>query len=177
MVRIVNFVKTRPLKSCIFHALCEEMEAEYTALLLHTEVRWLSWGKVLARVYHPKNELKIFLTDEGFNEANLLACDDWCAKLAYMADIFQHLNELNTRMQSQNENLLTSTNKINGFGSKVQLWQQWMKNTVLNMFSLTQKCQRNMNTAALCDTIEKHLKTLQEKLSFYFPSVTTERFD
>ena len=28
-----------------------------------------------------------------------------------MADIFQHLNELNTGMQGHNENFLTSTNK------------------------------------------------------------------
>ena len=40
-----------------------------------------------------------------------------CAKLAYLADIF-HLNELNTRMQGRNENLLTSTDKINGFRLK-----------------------------------------------------------
>ena len=59
----------------------------------------------------------------------------------------------------------------------MQLWQQCVKNTVLDIFPLTQKCQRNVNTAALCDTIEKHLKTLHEKLSFYFPSVTTQRFD
>ena len=117
-----------------------------------------------------KNELKIFLTDE-FNEANLLECDDWCAKLAYMADIFQHLNELNTLMQGQNENLLTSTDKINGFCSKVQLWQQCVKNTILDMFPLTQKCQRNVNTAALCDTIEKHLKTFRS--NYFFISVLT----
>jgi len=46
---------------------------------------------------------------------------EWCAKLA---DIFNHLNELNTRMQGRNENLLTSTDNINRFRSKVQLWRQ-----------------------------------------------------
>ena len=37
--------------------------------------------------------------------------------------------------------------------------------------------QQNANNAALCETINKHLKTLEDKLSFYFSSVCTERFD
>ena len=91
----------------------------------------------------------------------------------------KELNELNTRMQGQNENFLTSrpTDKINGFRSKLVLWQQYVKNSVLDMFPLTQKCQTNVNTAALCETIQKHLKTLQEKFPFHFPSITTECFD
>ena len=78
---------------------------------------------MLPHVYELREVLKVFLTNERCDDANLHASDECCARLAYMEDIFQHLNELNTRMQGQNENLLTNTDKISGFHSKVQLWQ------------------------------------------------------
>ena len=177
VVSIVNFIKTKPLKSCMFAILCKEVVADHTNLLLHTEVRWLLRGKVLARVYDLRNELIVFLTNERCDETKLLASDDWWARLAYMADIFEHLNELNTRMQGRYENLLTSTDKINGFRSKVQLWQQHVKNNNLEMFPLSQKCQENMNTVSLNETIQKHLIILEEKLSFYFPSTAINCYD
>ena len=88
------------------------------------------------------------VTGQSVGQCELLVSIEWCASLAYMADIFQHLNELNTRMQGRNENLLTNTDKINGFRSKVQLWQQHVESTNLGMFPLTHKWQ-GVNTAAL----------------------------
>ena len=69
-------------------------------------------------------------------------------------------------MQGRNENLLTSTNKINEFRSKLHLWQQHVEIGNLEIFPLTPK-QQNANNAVLCKTISKHLKTLKEKQSFY----------
>ena len=39
VVSIVKFIKTKPLKSCMFAILYEEVRADHTNLLLHTEVR------------------------------------------------------------------------------------------------------------------------------------------
>jgi hypothetical protein len=49
-VKIINFLKARPLNSCLFGVLCEEMQAEQKLFLLYLEVRWLSRAEVLKTI-------------------------------------------------------------------------------------------------------------------------------
>jgi hypothetical protein len=42
----------------------------------------------------------------------------WCAELAYLADIFNKLNSLNSSMQGREENVISASDKMNSFSKK-----------------------------------------------------------
>ena len=116
VVKIVNYIKMRPLKRRLFKKLCACMEAEHSTLIQHTEIQWLSREKVLSRFYKLREELLTFCLKENLKEfVECLSNDHLCCKLAYLTDIFHELNLLNSGMQGRNENILSSTDKINAF--------------------------------------------------------------
>ncbi len=50
-VKVINPIKANALNLRLFEQLYEDMDAEHKRLLLFTEVRWLSKGRSLARVF------------------------------------------------------------------------------------------------------------------------------
>ena len=68
VVRVVNVIKTWPLKARLFSALCEEMGADHTAVLFHSEARWLSRGQVLSHVFKLGVEIHLLLEEERMYE-------------------------------------------------------------------------------------------------------------
>ena len=105
-VKEINFIKARPLNARLFHNLCESVESEHTQLLLHIEVRWLSKGRILTRLFELRDEVGSFLLQHGSPFATLFENSAWLAQLAYLADIFDKLNELNLSLQGKSTNIL-----------------------------------------------------------------------
>ena len=60
VVEIVNFIKTRPLKSCLFEKMGVDMDSQHKRLILHTEARWFSREKVLCCIHKVHKELHAF---------------------------------------------------------------------------------------------------------------------
>ena len=98
-VKMVNFVKARLLNSCVFSALCNDMGSNNVTLLKHTEVRWLSRGKVLTRFFELRNDLKVFFTVHNFHLSDCLHDDEFLTRLANLGDVFSCLNDLNLGLQ------------------------------------------------------------------------------
>lgn len=65
MVKLVNLIQARGLNHRQFIQLLEESGAEHTDVLYHYNVRWLSLGKVLHRVWELRGEIMTFLGNVG----------------------------------------------------------------------------------------------------------------
>ena len=88
VVKIVNYIKARPLKALLFQHLCDELGAECNNLLFYCNARWLSKGKVLLRVYQLRNKIFIFLKEENNALATTFEDEVFPTQLAYLCDIF-----------------------------------------------------------------------------------------
>ena len=105
-VKVVNTIKSKALNSHLFKVLCEEMGSEHTKLIYHCEVRWLSRGRVLTRLFELHEEVMLFL--EQIDTMYLQSHDfEWLSKLAYLADVFDTLNTLNLALQGRKVTVLT----------------------------------------------------------------------
>ncbi|XP_060796340.1 zinc finger BED domain-containing protein 5-like [Neoarius graeffei] len=121
-VKMINLIKSRPLNSRLFEVLCQEMGSEHEQLLLHTEVRWLSRGRVLQRLYELRDEVKRFLTQINSDLAKNLDDPLWLACLSYLVDIFDRLNGLNLSLQGRETHILLLAEKVDAFKQKLDLW-------------------------------------------------------
>ena len=172
VVKMVNSIKTKPVKARIFEKICKDLGSDHYNLLFHTEVRWLSKGKVLSRVYELRHELCQFFQNEYFKEefVNMLNDPAWCCKLAYLVDIFEILNNLNTSMQGKNCNILVVGDKLRAFLCKIRMW----KNEIDENINLCMFPNANLvdpGGTVLHDIIQEHLTNLAEKMVHYFPDL------
>ena len=89
--KIVNYIKTRPLKARLFQRLCDKLGAEHNNLLFYCNSKSLSKGKALFRVYELRSEFIIFWK-EKHSLATTFEDGVFQSKLAYLCNIFEKLN-------------------------------------------------------------------------------------
>lgn len=178
VIATVNYIKTRPVKARIFSALCEEMGSDHTAILLHSKSRWLSRGKVLSRIFELRDEIRIFLQEEGSDLADNFYCDKYLMKLAYISDMFLKLNEVNLQLQGANTHIPHLAEKITSFMRKLEMWLQRVKVGCVDSFENLKsfiKDNKLQNTVIPC--MKAHISALQKHFHRYFLIQDPKKYD
>ena len=103
VVHAVNLLRARGLKHRQVQSLLEDMEADFTDVLYHTNVRLLRMGRVLMRVWDLKAEIIMLLNmnDIVYDFSREMERDEWVFDSAFAVDIMQKLNDLNTKLQGK----------------------------------------------------------------------------
>ena len=99
--------------------------------------------------------------------------DKFSAYLAYLADIFETLNQLNKKLQGPGKNIIVHTDAINAFVAKLKLWSQRANNDNFASFYRLTDITGHGFEQNLKEDIISHLQNLQNEFERYFPEINT----
>ncbi|XP_071053350.1 zinc finger BED domain-containing protein 5-like [Onthophagus taurus] len=172
IINIVNSIKGKALQTRLFRIICEDMGALHRNLLYHTEVRWLSKGKVLTRVMELRAELLVYLQQAKSHYSEFISDPEFLLKLAFLSDLFEHLNNLNKSLQGQDENVITAKDKLHSFIKKIELWSSSINQNNFDSFSSTQsfieEVGSEININSYISGMKMVLDNLKKELCHYF---------
>ena len=174
VVNILNEIRAKPKNTRAFTTFCDEVFADYSTLIMHSEIRFLSRGKVLERFLSLKNEVHNFLTQEKDDRANFFNDEFWLAKVSYLSSIFTKLNELNLAMQGKGGDIFDYISKIKAIKIKLKIWKNNVeRGNFSNFISLDKFLMNNCIHSNLMDKLKgmvcAHLDLLKENFDLYFP--------
>lgn len=141
VMAIINFIRaTSSLQHRLFRQLLADTSADYSDLLLHNDVRWLSKGNALKRVCDLREEIVTFLRDCKHKKANTFLSqildDGFVSEMCFLSDIFHHLNELNLGLQGRNKTVVDVVESVTAFKKKIVLFSSDLTNRMLHFPTL-----------------------------------------
>ncbi|XP_058534641.1 zinc finger MYM-type protein 6 [Ochotona princeps] len=169
--QIISFVKSNALNSRMLMILCEEMGSQHVNLPLPAEVRWIARGKILTRLFELRHEVEIFLNQKHSDLARHFRDEEWVAKLAYLADIFSLINELNLSLQGTMTTFFNLYNKIDAFKKKLKTWLGRTQENDYDMFPAFSEfwSSSDLHSSSIRDIILEHLEGLGQVFEACYP--------
>uniref|UniRef100_A0A250Y343 Protein ZBED8 n=1 Tax=Castor canadensis TaxID=51338 RepID=A0A250Y343_CASCN len=169
VVRVINFLKGRAPNHRLIQAFFEEIGVEFSVLLFHTEMRWLSRGQILTHIFEMYEEINQFLHHQSSNLIEVFENKEFKVHLAYLADLFKHVNELSASVQRTGMNTVSAREKVSAFVRKFPFWQKRVGKGNFTDFPFLEELVVSDNEgASIAGEIVLHLQELSSSFHGYF---------
>nr|CAH7769841.1 unnamed protein product [Callosobruchus chinensis] len=133
VINIVNYIGAKEWNHRNFKSLLEELRSQYSDVLLHTSVRWLSRGKALERFFSLRNDVMLFL-EQDIKVYPELQKDEWWCPMAFLCDITEKLNNVNQSLQGKEKIVSNMANTVFSFEEKLRNFYKEIQNEQLQNF-------------------------------------------
>ncbi|XP_031655934.1 general transcription factor II-I repeat domain-containing protein 2-like [Oncorhynchus kisutch] len=175
VTQVVNFIRAKGLNHRQFKSFLEECGSEYADVPYHTEVRWLSRGKVLNRCFELREEICQFLETKGKDTAELREQKFLC-ELAFLCDISSHLDALNLQLQGRGRIITDMYAAVRAFKTKLCLWENQMLQGNPCHFPCCQSIKAQISTAVFpCAQFAEKLSVLAAEFSRRFADFDAQK--
>lgn len=120
VVTCINFIRAHALNHRQFQEFLSELNVEHEDVLYHTEVRWLSRGRVLKRFYDLLPYITALLLSKN-KEVPELNDAEWKWHLAFLTDVTELLNSFNVQLQGKGKLICDMQSHVKAFEVKLGL--------------------------------------------------------
>ncbi|KAK7888727.1 hypothetical protein WMY93_024287 [Mugilogobius chulae] len=178
VTQTVNFIRARGLNHRQFQSFLEEIQSEYNDVPYHTEVRWLSRGKVLERFFYLLDDICQFLETKEKDTARLRDVK-WRCELAFLCDVTNHLSALNLQLQGRGRTVTDMYDSVRAFKVKLNLWETQLQQKNHAHFPACQNMMTRTTAASQFPTkhfVEK-LSTLRAEFTRRFTDFERQKFN
>ena len=146
IIKLVNFLQlTSAVQHCFLQNFCFEINADYTDLLVHNNVRWLSKGRVLEQFWLIKKEIMVFLEDQSSVKSKafltFLRDDKQMEIVGFLTNIMSHLNDLNVKLQGKQHTIFDLITTIHSFQKKFRIFKFDVQNNFFYFPKLLEQCR------------------------------------
>ena len=121
VVKIINSIRAKYKQHRTFKVLLEELSTEYGDLLLHTEIRWLSKGRILKRFLALLGEIKEIMQSRE-EDTSLLDNTEWLLDHAFLTDVTEKLKNLNCELQGTGKIVTNMISAVKAFKAKMNIF-------------------------------------------------------
>lgn len=170
VMKLINFLRaSSSLQHRLLREFLADVEANANDLLLHNNVRWLSKGNALGRFWSVREEIAAFLEQvksQTATQFSLFLQDEHKMNMvAFLVDITSHLNELNVKLQGQNNTVADLMTAIRSFQRKLDIFKEDLEGGCEHFPKLQEQIQGERDVSPYVDFIDKLIGNFSKRFN------------